>query len=43
METALSLTPYVGEGISGADVQMRFIGEFADAQGMLQNCTSLAA
>jgi glutathione S-transferase len=37
LNEALGLTPYlVGEELSGADIQMSFIGEFAKAQGMLQ-------
>ena len=37
LNTALELTPYlVGEALSGADIQMSFIGEFAKAQGKLQ-------
>ena len=37
LNTALGLTPYlIGEALSGADIQMSFIGEFAKAQKMLQ-------
>jgi glutathione S-transferase len=44
LETALGLTPYLlGEEISGADIQMSFIGEFAKFQGMLQGYPNLAA
>ncbi len=44
LETALKLTPYLlGEEISGADIQMSFIGEFAKSQGMLQDYPGLAA
>ncbi|WP_456291420.1 glutathione S-transferase family protein [Pseudomonas sp. AK106] len=44
LETALKLTPYLlGEEISGADIQMSFIGEFAKSQCMLNNYPSLAA
>jgi glutathione S-transferase len=44
LETALKLTPYLlGEEISGADIQMSFIGEFAKSQGMLHDYPSLSA
>ena len=44
LDTALSLTPYlVGEELTGADVQMSFIGEFAKAQGKLEPYPNLAA
>ncbi len=41
---ALGLTPYlVGEELTGADIQMSFIGEFAKAQGKLQPYPNVAA
>jgi glutathione S-transferase len=44
LETALKLTPYLlGEEISGADIQMSFIGEFAKSQGMLHDYPGLSA
>jgi len=44
LEAALSLTPYlVGEELSGADIQMSFIGELAKSQGMLQHYPNLEA
>lgn len=44
LDAALKLTPYLlGEEISGADIQMSFIGELAKSQGMLQDYPSLAA
>lgn len=44
LEAALGLTPYLlGEEISGADIQMSFIGELAKSQGMLQQYPNLAA
>lgn len=44
LNTALGLTPYlVGEELTGADVQMSFIGEFARAQGKIAAYPHLAA
>ncbi len=44
LNTALSLTPYlIGEELSGADIQMSFIGEFAKAQGKVGPYPHLAA
>ena len=44
LDTALGLTPYLlGEEISGADIQMSFIAEFAKFQGMLQRYPNIAA
>jgi glutathione S-transferase len=44
LNNALSLTPYlVGEELSGADIQMSFIGEFAKAQGKIAPYPQLAA
>ena len=44
LNTALGLTPYlVGDELTGADVQMSFIGEFAKAQGKLAAYPHLAA
>jgi len=44
LDNALSLTPYlVGEELTGADVQMSFIGEFAKAQGKLEPYPNLTA
>jgi len=44
LNNALSLTPYlVGEELSGADIQMSFIGEFAKAQGKIGPYPQLAA
>jgi glutathione S-transferase len=44
LNTALGLTPYlVGEELTGADVQMSFIGEFAKAQGKIAAYPHLAA
>ncbi|EPJ80061.1 MULTISPECIES: glutathione S-transferase family protein [Pseudomonas] len=44
LNTALGLTPYlVGEALSGADIQMSFIGEFAKAQGKVGPYPHLAA
>ena len=44
LNTALSLTPYlVGEELTGADVQMSFVGELAKAQGKLDAYPHLAA
>jgi glutathione S-transferase len=44
LNTALGLTPYlIGEELSGADIQMSFIGEFAKAQGKVGPYPHLAA
>lgn len=44
LNDVLGRTPYlVGEAISGADIQMSFIGEIAQAQGKLQAYPHLAA
>lgn len=44
LNDVLARTPYlVGEAISGADIQMSFIGEIAQAQGKLQAYPHLAA
>ncbi|WP_122299209.1 glutathione binding-like protein, partial [Pseudomonas syringae] len=44
LNEALGLTPYLlGDELSGADIQMSFIGEFAKMQGMLQPYPNLAA
>ncbi|WP_263264147.1 glutathione S-transferase [Pseudomonas sp. RIT-PI-S] len=44
LNTALGLTPFlVGEELTGADIQMSFIGEFAKAQGKLQPYPNVAA
>ncbi|WP_426112978.1 glutathione S-transferase family protein [Pseudomonas sp. DSP3-2-2] len=44
LNNALGLTPYlVGEELSGADIQMSFIGEFAKAQGKIGPYPQLAA
>lgn len=44
LNTALSLTPYlVGEELTGADVQMSFVGELAKAQGKLDAYPHLSA
>lgn len=44
LDTALGLTPYlVGEELSGADIQMSFVGEFAKSQGKLENYPNVLA
>ncbi|QKZ05026.1 glutathione S-transferase family protein [Pseudomonas eucalypticola] len=44
LDQALGLTPYlVGDELSGADIQMSFIGEVAKAQGKLPAYPNLAA
>ncbi|ELQ06378.1 glutathione S-transferase, partial [Pseudomonas fluorescens BRIP34879] len=44
LDNALASTPYLmGESLSGADIQMSFIGEIAKAQGKLQAYPNLAA
>jgi glutathione S-transferase len=44
LNDVLADTPYlVGDELSGADVQMSFIGEIAKAQGKLQAYPNLAA
>jgi glutathione S-transferase len=44
LDTALGLTPYlVGEALTGADIQMSFIGELAKARGKLDRYPNLAA
>lgn len=44
LDTALGLTPYlVGEALTGADIQMSFIGEFAQSQGKLAPYPNVAA
>jgi len=44
LNTALGKTPYlVGEELTGADIQMSFIGEIARAQGKLQAYPNVAA
>ncbi|WP_158154062.1 glutathione S-transferase [Pseudomonas sp.] len=44
LDQALGLTPYlVGDDLSGADIQMSFIGEVAKAQGKLPAYPNLAA
>ncbi|EIK97185.1 glutathione S-transferase [Pseudomonas sp. M47T1] len=44
LDNALGLTPYlVGEELTGADIQMSFIGEIAKAQGKLPSYPNLAA
>lgn len=44
LNEALGLTPYLlGEELSGADIQMSFIGEFAKAKGKLLPYPNIAA
>ena len=44
LNTALGLTPYlVGEALTGADIQMSFIGELAKARGKIDAYPHLAA
>ncbi|EJF71209.1 glutathione S-transferase [Pseudomonas sp. Ag1] len=44
LDNALGLTPYlVGDELTGADIQMSFIGEIARAQGKLQAYPNVAA
>ena len=44
LDGALGLTPYlVGEALTGADVQMSFIGEFAKSQGKLDGYPNILA
>lgn len=44
LNTALGLTPYlVGEDLTGADIQMSFIGELAKARGKIDAYPYLAA
>lgn len=44
LDDVLGHTPYlVGDALSGADIQMSFIGEVAQAQGKLQAYPNLAA
>jgi glutathione S-transferase len=44
LDTALGLTPFlVGEALTGADIQMSFIGELARARGKLDRYPNLAA
>ncbi|KRP60433.1 glutathione S-transferase family protein [Pseudomonas trivialis] len=44
LDNALANSPYLmGEALSGADIQMSFIGEIAKAQGKLQAYPNLAA
>ena len=44
LNDALGLTPYLlGEELSGADIQMSFIGEFAKAQDKLQPYPNIVA
>lgn len=44
LDNSLGLTPYlVGDELTGADIQMSFIGEIAKAQGKLQDYPNLTA
>ena len=44
LDSALGLTPYlVGEALTGADVQMSFVGEFAKSQGQLDDYPNILA
>jgi glutathione S-transferase len=44
LDSALGLTPYlVGEALTGADVQMSFVGEFAKSQGQLDRYPNILA
>jgi glutathione S-transferase len=44
LDTALGLTPYlIGDELTGADIQMSFVAEFAKSQGKLENYPNVLA